>query len=178
MNRQYAPKTLSVPHQPSLTSSKETSTKKPMTARDSGNITDAQLLAYFSTTYPQEMPWKHVHLSSKMHSTLTSALLKQRPLPQLFLGTPTPKTVTGECGKCSLPMLKGSIHTSQSSLNQSSYIFSKFLQPDYGKESLNLVATLLDLAKWKTTFGPSEQRSLMWTTKIHASYQPDGYTAK
>ena len=141
-------------------------------------LTDSQLLDHCNTTYPQETSWKLVYLRSDMRSALTLALLRQRLLPQSFLGNLVPKMVTGELGRTSLPILKESTRTSLSSLNQSSYIFSKFLQPNYNEESLLPVATLSDLVKWKTTFRPLEWRLLMWTTKTHASCHPGTYTAR
>ena len=141
-------------------------------------LTDSQLLDHFNTTYPQEMPWKLVHLWSEMCSALTLALLRQRPLLQSFLGNLMPKTFTGEFGRTSLPILKELTCTSLSSLNQSSYIFSKFSQPDYDEESLLQEATLPDLVKWKTTFGPLEWRSPMWTMKTHASCHLGAYIAR
>lgn len=78
----------------------------------------------------------------------TSALLKQRPLPQSLLGKLAPKTATGEFGKTSLPMLKESTATSRSSLNQSNHVFSKFSRLDLGEElSHPAAATNADTAR-------------------------------
>lgn len=127
-------------------------------------LTDSQLLAYFNHTYPQSKPWKLVHLRPEMHSALILGLLKQRQEPQSFLGEPALKTVTGKCGKTSLPISMASTSTSRSSINTSSYIFSKYSQLNYNEDSLHPVVNLSNLAKWKTTYGPSEQRSPTWTT--------------
>jgi hypothetical protein len=49
------------------------------------HLSDSRLLAYFNCKYPQNQPWQLVHLQTAMHSTLTKALLQQRPAPQSFL---------------------------------------------------------------------------------------------
>ena len=130
------------------------------------HLSDSQLLAYFNRYYLQTIPWKLVTLRSKINSALTSALQRQRPLPQSFLGELVPRMVTGEFGKCSLPLLKESTPISLNSRHPSSYIFSKYSQHAYDVDSLHPVVTLSDLGKWKTTYVLLARRSLAWTTQI------------
>ena len=132
------------------------------------HLSDSQLLAYFNHNYLQTIPWKLVTLQSEMNSALTSALQRQRPLPQSFLRELMPRMVTGEFGKCSLPLLKESTPISLNSHHPSSYIFSKYLQHTYDVDSLHPAVTLSNLSKWKTTYGPLARRSPAWTTRILA----------
>ena len=127
-------------------------------------MTDSQLLAYFDLTYPQERPWQLVHLRPEMLSTLTKALLQQRPEPQSFLGELSPKMATGAFGKVSLPILKVSTPTSMANPSQSSFLFSKFSPRDSAPASLRPAVTLSGVDQWRTTYGPSVRR-LHWTTR-------------
>ena len=130
------------------------------------HLSDSQLLAHFNCKYPQPRPWQLVHLRSGMHSTLTKALLQQRPAPQLFLNELALKTATGKSGKNSLPLSKESTRTSKEKPSQSSFLFSKFLLHESAPEKSLPAVNLSEVEQWRTTYGPSERRSL-WTTSRH-----------
>jgi hypothetical protein len=50
-------------------------------------LSDEDLLTHFRTHYPQSEPWQLCPLRPKMHSSLISALRKQRPEPESLLTT-------------------------------------------------------------------------------------------
>jgi hypothetical protein len=43
-----------------------------------------------------------------------------------------------------------------------SYLFSKFLKCDSGKDNSRPALVLSDLAKWRTTYGPLARKSPAW----------------
>ena len=125
-------------------------------------LTDSQLLAHFDLHYPQKHPWRIAVLRSNMHSALISALLKQRPDPQSFLGALAPKTATGAFGKPSLPISPTQIATSPDTVKPASFIFSKYSPRASAMESSHPAATLSGVDKWRTTYGPSARKSPTW----------------
>ena len=118
--------------------------------------------AYLNTR--KERPWQLVHLRSEMHSTLIKALQQQRLMPQLFLKELSPKMATGAFGKTSLPLLKALTPTLVANPIQSSFLFSRFLPRDSAPVSLPPAVDLSGVDQWRTTYGPSERRSL-WMTR-------------
>lgn len=141
------------------------------------HLSDSQLLAYFNSVYPQKISWKLVHLRPPMHSALTSALLKRRQDPRLFLNEPKQKTVTGWYGKTSLPLSTArSTPTSQGNRKESSYIFSKYSPLDYDGALSAPVATLSEAAKWRTTYVPSGRKSPSWMKTATLGTGPMDYT--
>ena len=50
-------------------------------------LSDTELLTHFELFYPQSEPWQLCHLRPNMHSSLISALHKQRPAPESLLTT-------------------------------------------------------------------------------------------
>ena len=131
-------------------------------------LSDSQLLVHFDTTFPQKLPWQIVPLRPEMRSALISALQRRRPEPRSFLNELAHKTVTGKYGKSLLPHSVVSTPTSETLTNDTSYLFSKY-SPRVSEVASSRPAGLLsDLAKWKTTYGPSVRRSPWWGPTTHA----------
>ena len=123
------------------------------------HLTDSQLLAHFNSKYPQNQPWKLVHLRPEMLSSVTSALQKQRQTPVLFLNDPKRKTIIGKCGKATALTSKWT-HTYAKS--RTSYLSSKYSPPDYEEETIAEATNLSDLNKWRTTYALSVRKSPAW----------------
>jgi hypothetical protein len=62
------------------------------------DLNDAELLTLFNTCYPQTKSWRLCHLRQELHSSLTSALQKQRPAPESMLPLKTKQTGLGQNG--------------------------------------------------------------------------------
>ena len=62
------------------------------------HLTDAELLAYFNTTYPQTVPWQQCHLSKPMFSGLISALRRKPSTLQCVSSTPAKRSIIGQSG--------------------------------------------------------------------------------
>jgi hypothetical protein len=126
------------------------------------HLTDSQLLAYFNSKYPQRVPWRIVTLQPEMHSSLISALQRQRAEPASHLNDPLRKTVTSASGQ---PSLKPIRSTPTYETSKTSFLFSKYSPRDYGAAKLHPAATLSELTQWKTTYLPSARRSPSWGPK-------------
>mgnify|MGYP002809560502 CR=1 FL=1 len=66
------------------------------------HLSDRSLLTHFSRHYPQSEPWQLCHLRPAMHSSLISALRKQRPSPESLLDTATGAITPGTFGLASV----------------------------------------------------------------------------
>jgi hypothetical protein len=73
-------------------------------------LTNSQLLAYFNSTYPQKQPWRMWTPSPKMLSAVTSALQRQRSMPESFLTAWLPKAATGSSGPPSASSMASTLH--------------------------------------------------------------------
>ena len=124
------------------------------------HLTDSQLLAYFNRVYPQPQPWQLAHLRSEMSSSLTSALLKQRPDLDCLLSTPPTKTPIGANGKPLLPHSTAWTRTSTASSHTSTFLFSKFLPTSSATANSPPAADLKSLHVFRPTYGPSPRRSV------------------
>jgi hypothetical protein len=66
------------------------------------NLSDSELLTHFGFHYPQSEPWQLCHLRPEMHSSLISALHKQRPAPESLLDTVIGAIKPGTFGQASV----------------------------------------------------------------------------
>jgi hypothetical protein len=66
-------------------------------------LTDVQLLTYFDLSFPQRKPWQRCTLRSQMHSSLISAMHRQRSEPALWQAAPVKQTNGGPNGWPSVP---------------------------------------------------------------------------
>jgi hypothetical protein len=70
------------------------------------HLSDPALLTHFHSLYPQNgQCWQLCHLRPAMHTSLISALHKQRPEPASFLAPKTDSTPIGTSGSSSAPSL-------------------------------------------------------------------------
>ena len=130
------------------------------------HLTDTELLQHFNSNYPQAQPWQLVPLRPEMLSSLISALQKERQEPRSYLRGLVNKTSTGKYGKNSLPTTT-SIATSENKPKQSSFLFSRYLGPVSDEVTSPPAVNLLELNKWRTSYGPSERRSPVWGPQTH-----------
>jgi hypothetical protein len=115
------------------------------------HLNDTELLTHFDLTYPQTQPWRMLHPSSNMLSSVSSALHRKRPEPASFLRAPPPKIAAGPSGPITA-LNSVSIPSFQTLTTQS--FSSKFLDRDTDPALLPPVVGLPSLAQWKT---PSAQ---------------------
>jgi hypothetical protein len=64
-------------------------------------LSDKELLTHFEFHYPQSEAWQLCHLRPEMHSSLISALHKQRPAPESLLTTVIGEIKPGTFGPAS-----------------------------------------------------------------------------
>jgi len=131
------------------------------------HLSDAEFLTHLNSTYPQSKPWRLVQLRPEMHSSLISALLRQRVDPQSYLNEPNRKTVTGKSGKSSLPLTVGT-PTSADSVSKRGFLFSRFSPPGSEAATLPPATNLSELNRWRTTYAPLPRRSPGWGPRTHA----------
>jgi hypothetical protein len=128
------------------------------------HYSDADLLTYFDSHYPQTLSWQLVQPRSEMLSSVTSALRRHRPEPASFLQEPPPTTALGASGPSSVETFR-SIPGLTPSPTLSSC--SKSLPIGTAPDPLRPVVTPSDLALWKA---PSERwvrRSPAWGPRTH-----------
>ena len=123
------------------------------------SLTDHELLTHFNSHYPQPRSWKICHPTLPMLSAVTSALRRQRPLPELFLLEPPPLKATGvsgatsaECSTWILPSRKSKILLP----------YSKSTLNDIAQGKLHPIITLSGLEWWRTRCEPLDKRLRQW----------------
>lgn len=130
------------------------------------HLTDSQLLSHFQQTYPQEQPWKLVHLRPEMLSCLTSTLLRKPVKLLSLLNVPPQRKELGTFGlnsaanSESLPPWKQSRTLS---------LTSKFSVTDVAMDDYPSAKTLSEVVQWKGTYAPSVRRWPAWGPVTHAS---------
>ena len=114
------------------------------------DLTDAQLLTYFNSHYPQASPWRLSLLPPDTDSALLGALFRQRPPPVSLDSASPPPAHRGDCGSLSArasPWIPTSSHAMPYPSSRS------LLKPFETAPSLPAVS-LSDLVRWRT---PSAQ---------------------
>lgn len=124
------------------------------------HLTDSQLLSHFNATYPQEVPWRLVHLRSEMLSSVISALQMTQPNLASLLNAPPTRTAIGNYGKPSYPLSQVWTPTSNPSHEASSYLYSRFSRREYGKDESRPAVVLSELNAYRTTYGPLPRKSV------------------
>jgi hypothetical protein len=111
------------------------------------NKTDADLLCYFNSNYPQTKPWRMHHLSPPVLSKLTSLLCRQKWPLESPSSEPRPKKLTGSCGSNSAPLSESTLASSTSEIQFPS---SKFSCNNLGAGKLHPVENPSQLAMLRT----------------------------
>jgi hypothetical protein len=120
------------------------------------HLSDANLLTHFEFFYPQSEPWQLCHLRPDMHSSLISALHRQRPAPESLLTTVIGAIKPGTFGPVSAnPSVK--IQPFATSLTQS--FSSKSLPLESETVVSHPVVNPSDMA-------PYLPRSVMWARRL------------
>jgi hypothetical protein len=124
-------------------------------------LSDIQLLTYFDHSYPQQRPWQICTLRSQMHSSLISALHRQRSNPASWQADPERPTNGGPNG---WPFVETSTLIPASTTDRTPFRTSKFsrigtaLQPgDPPANPFDLKQLLKPLDSWDRrtkTWGP------------------------
>ena len=115
------------------------------------HLTDTELLSHFNSKYPQTASWRLAHPRPGMLSSVTSALRRRRPEPELYLREPNPTTGLGSSGPNSVktwPSIPGSLTTSTPSFS------FKCLPNAIEQAHLPPAVDLSSLAQWKAPSVP------------------------
>lgn len=123
------------------------------------DLSDAQLLTHFNSTYPQGVSWELCQLRQPMNSALTSALSRRRSAPESFLAAPRRPTNIGKSGWILQPSLE-STRGSRSSATQSPS--SKYSPPATETAESRPARNPFDLEQWKTPYVLSGRRLPAW----------------
>ena len=122
------------------------------------HLSDSALLTHFNTQYPQALPWRTLTLSSSMHSALTGALFKTRPVDGFPNNAFTPRPRPGSVGTPFAPLWVSTPapcpRTPSPSCRCSRNGCEQALSPP--------APTLSALEQWKTPFARWARRTPGW----------------
>jgi hypothetical protein len=138
------------------------------------HLSDAQLLTYFNSHFPQSTSWQLCQLRPSMSSGLTSALFTKRSEPESLTNVPEHMTDIGNAGRNSASSMAW-IHNWKESTTQSpSY---KSLAPGTEMDALPPVASPCELAQWRTPFERWARGSPAWGPKTSGKTPMEKYTS-
>jgi len=127
------------------------------------HLSDDDFLTYFTTHYPQTLPWKVCHLRPTMNSALISALLKKRSDPESLSRALALETTPSGFGSSSVNNLEK--RPSYSAMRNPSPGYSSTAtaseKADYPK-----AATRSDLELWRKKYWPLQRGTPYWDTRI------------
>ena len=130
-------------------------------------LTDAAFLAHFEQHYPQDKPWRLLHLPSEISSPLISALRSESPLPLPPPRRGRPKPKSWGIGK---PSATRSVATSPSVMSWASTNASPTSwSTDCATAREDRPTTLSDLLLLAKPSRPSGRGSPTWVSRIHDS---------
>jgi hypothetical protein len=110
------------------------------------SLCDTRLLTRFDTVYSQDTPWRIVAPNPELISSVTSALLRQRPATASFLHVPTPTIARGNSGHPSAESSSSTPGSLAWGIRSSS---SKSSPTDIASGRLRPVGDKSSLAQWK-----------------------------
>jgi hypothetical protein len=119
------------------------------------HLSDDQLLTHFALHYPQSEPWQLCQLRPSLHSSLISALHKQRPAPASLLSTVIGAIKPGTFG---LPSAAPFVKTLPFATSPTPSISSKSLLPECGTVASPPVVNPSGMAQYLP-------RSVMWARR-------------
>jgi hypothetical protein len=127
--------------------------------------TDTALLHHFNLQYPQNKPWKLLHLRPEMLSALTMALLCKRCDPALFLPGHYQRTKPGFDGATIAKAYKSIPCSTVWPTQSHSY---KSLPNVGDRANLHPAVDLSSLVQWRQPFAQSVRRWPAWGPKTSA----------
>ena len=142
--------------------------KRNTMADDASRLTqlsDAALLTYFNSTYPQSKSWVLWTPTQPFLSAVIMALRRRTSPPELFLHAPPPPLDIGLPGA---PSAVSSEWILPFKSMQIPSLFSKSSCTDTAPALLPPVATRSGLAQWKMPYAVLAKRSRQWGPKTHA----------
>ena len=129
------------------------------------NLSDHELLTYFNFTYPQSTSWQMRHLSPKMLSALTSALLRKRSQPESYLPETRRRLKHGVSGwRFASPSMLTHSFRRWPTLSCSYKPLGSAGEMDASLP----VTSLTELARWRTPSGLSARGFPSWGPKTPA----------
>ena len=126
------------------------------------NLSDAELLSHFDTTFPQSTPWQLLPVRPEMLSSVIGALFKLRPDPQCLQGTPPPVTTTGQPGVTIATRSNSLLHSPTSQIPSLS---SPYLPCESAQANTVEVAPLSSLTRWLPPYDMWARRWPYWGPK-------------
>jgi hypothetical protein len=123
------------------------------------HLSDNALLTHFARRYPQTEPWRLCHLRPNMHSSLISALHRQRPLPASLLDTVIGAITPGAFGPASV---SPSVRTPPCGTFPTPSISSKSLQPASVTAALRPVVNPSGMPRYLPRCAMWARRSPTW----------------
>ena len=122
-------------------------------------LSDAQLIDYFNSTYPQKESWRMHHLRPEMNCALTSALLQTRSEPASYLPVIERPRRPGTSGVRFAPQ---STRTQTFRQWPTQSFYSKPSDFDGATGESPPAASLTELAQWRTPFALSARNFPAW----------------
>ena len=129
------------------------------------HLSDAELLTFFNSRYPQPLSWKLCRVQPQMLSSLTLALSSKRSAPELFLHEPQQLTTIGPAGQ---HFVSTTILTHSSGVSQTRSLSSKSGVHAIGMAVPPPAENPSDLAQWKTPCVQWARRWPAWGPKTFA----------
>ena len=129
-------------------------------------LSDAALLSYFNSTYPQQVSWQLVTPTPQMISAATSALRKKTSNAELLRVEPPPPTPITTNGSsthlkwASTPYSKGS---------KTKYPSFKSSSTEFDMATCRPAEIKSSLGQLKTTYGRLHRRTSPWGPRTHGS---------
>ena len=130
------------------------------------HMSDAALLAHFTTVYPQDRPWTICPLRPEMNLSLTTALLCKRSTPESFLPVPSPVPLPGFSGPITVPP---TVLTPFSPTWRTASPSSKCLPNATAPGPWPPIKNLSNLVPWKRPSAPLGRRSPAWGPTIRGT---------
>ena len=128
------------------------------------HLTDAQLLTYFSTTYPQKEPFRLATVSPQLLSGVISALRNKPSKVESLLVEPLPPAPNSNCGA---PTVTKWAKTPFSKPSKTKYRSYKSSSTEFVPDHLQPKEIQSGLERLKITYGALHRRSLNWVSKTH-----------
>jgi hypothetical protein len=138
------------------------------------DLTDAQLLHHFNSSYPQTQPWRLCQLSKRMHSGLISSLLTKESGRALPESGPMSWTNIGDDGN-NFVWKTMWILTSKLGMIRSQ--LSKSLENDIATEDSRPSKTPSSIARWKTPSARWARRTPDWGALTNAKTTTENSTS-
>jgi hypothetical protein len=129
------------------------------------DLTEPELLTYFDTHFPQEMPWRSCRLPIAMHSALISALRRQKPATASWLRPEPTVPVSSTLGWLSSTP-SATTHTSETSPPSTALTSSSCTPAATAVAPSPVALNPSGLNEWRKPYVPWARSSPDWASRI------------